>query len=106
MSQQPPNKALHSTAYSSIRCVRSSLRSLRFRRRVSLVVIPKSERSLCDRPASYAPPKQKRTFAFSKTSVKRCHLNLSSKAAQDQTLQLPALWVENEVSGMRPVIPS
>lgn len=30
------NKALPPTAYSSVRCVRSSLRSLRFLRRVSL----------------------------------------------------------------------
>jgi len=37
--QQRPNKALHPTAYSSARYGRSSLRSLRFRRRVSLVVL-------------------------------------------------------------------
>ena len=37
-SEQRPNKALHPTAYSSVRFGRSSLRSLRFRRRVSLVV--------------------------------------------------------------------
>jgi hypothetical protein len=36
--QQQQNKALHPTAYSFVRCGRSSLRSLRFRRRVSLVV--------------------------------------------------------------------
>jgi hypothetical protein len=37
--QQRANKALHPTAYSSVPFARASLRSLRFRRRVSLVVI-------------------------------------------------------------------
>ena len=36
VTNKQANKALHPTAYSSVRCVRSSLRSLRFRRRVSL----------------------------------------------------------------------
>jgi hypothetical protein len=40
MYQQQHNKTLHPTAYSFVRYGRSSLRSLRFRRRVSLVVIP------------------------------------------------------------------
>ena len=38
--QQRHNKALHPTAYSFVPFARSSLRSLRFRRRVSLVVVP------------------------------------------------------------------
>ena len=38
--QQQANKALHPTAYSFVPSARSSLRSLRFRRRVSLVVSP------------------------------------------------------------------
>ena len=38
MQQPQHNKALHPTAYSSVPCARASLRSLRFRRRVSLVV--------------------------------------------------------------------
>ncbi len=37
--QHRPNKALHPTAYSFVPFARSSLRSLRFRRRVSLVVV-------------------------------------------------------------------
>ena len=45
MSKQPPNKALHPTAYSSIRFVRrsSSLHSFRFRRRVSLVLARRAQ---------------------------------------------------------------
>ncbi len=38
--QQRANKALHPTAYSFVPFARASLRSLRFRRRVSLVVRP------------------------------------------------------------------
>jgi hypothetical protein len=38
--QQQHNKALHPTAYSFVPFARASLRSLRFRRRVSLVVRP------------------------------------------------------------------
>ena len=39
MHQQQANKALHPTAYSFVPFARASLRSLRFRRRVSLVVV-------------------------------------------------------------------
>ena len=39
LSNLQHNKALHPTAYSFVPCARSSLRSLRFRRRVSLVVV-------------------------------------------------------------------
>ena len=40
--QRQHNKALHPTAYSSVPFARASLRSLRFRRRVSLVVVPRA----------------------------------------------------------------
>ena len=39
MNQHRQNKALHPTAYSFVPYARASLRSLRFRRRVSLVVV-------------------------------------------------------------------
>jgi len=39
VNQQRQNKALHPTAYSSVPFARASLRSLRFRRRVSFIVV-------------------------------------------------------------------
>jgi hypothetical protein len=53
--QQQHNKALHPTAYSSVRS------SLRFRRRVSLVVVP--VRPLDGNPKDKSTPEFRRAFA-------------------------------------------
>ncbi len=58
--QHWPNKALHPTAYSFVPFARASLRSLRFRRRVSLIVV--LLRLLNGNPVSKSTPELRRTF--------------------------------------------